>query len=113
MSALYACLAGGVDCVDVRDAGMCCVRLRHESDGAICETSACVCRKGRPEQNHSWLKQRHRRGATAEAYARVLWLLRLALVCARTLVARKTASNVSKRIFCQGGARCASKKSCS
>src|SRR6476620_2689320 len=85
--------------------------IRREGRRAVREIGARVCREGISEQNQSCLKQRNGCGPAEQAYAGVLWLLRLAFLGARTLVARKTAAHLSRRILCRSGARCASKKS--
>src|SRR6266516_3379088 len=85
--------------------------VRREDSRAVREPGAGVCQEGVPKQNQPCTKQRCRCGAAAQAHARVLWLLRLAFLSARTLAPREAAAHVPKRIVWRCGARCAAKKS--
>src|SRR5438876_7850219 len=71
--------------------------LRRENGRAVREIGARVCREAIPKQNQSCVEQRCRCGAAAQAHARVLWLLRLAFLSARTLAPREAAAHIPKR----------------
>src|SRR5881227_1570017 len=58
---------------------------------------ALACVQGISEQDCARAQQRRGRGAAAKTDTGVLWLLRLALVGARALVARAIAAHVSRR----------------
>src|SRR6266446_449134 len=84
--------------------------LRRKGSRTVRKIGVGVRREAVPEQNQSCTEQRCGCGAAAQAHTRILRMLRLAFVGARTLAARETAAHVSERFVCRTGARRAAQK---
>jgi hypothetical protein len=83
----------------------------RKSGGALRHTRARVRAQRISKQDQSRAQQRCGRGAAAKTDAGILWLLRLALVGARTLVAGQTGPHISGRAVCERCTRRAQAKS--
>src|ERR1700730_3733570 len=86
--------------------------LRRKGSRTVRKIGAGVRWEAVPEQDKSCAEQRCGCGAAAHAHARILRMLRLAFVSARTLAARETVAHVSKCSICPAGARRAAQKPC-
>src|SRR5205807_6037403 len=75
--------------------------LRRKGSRTVRKIDVGVRREAVPEQNQSCAEQRCGCGAAAQAYARILRMLRLAFVSAWTQAARETAAHVSGRFVCR------------